>query len=692
MQNLLILIVVGLAVALGACATQLFGQPEIRDVKKDSRFLRRYDKDHPAEFAPRFVDRASWEQRRDFLRHQALVALGLWPMPQKTPLNAVVHGRIDRGDYTIENVFFASMPGHYVTGNLYRPKNDSGKHPAVLCPYGHWPEGRFIWNSDAKIEKELASGAEQTAEGARSPLQARCAMLARMGCVVFHYDLVGYADSHPIEHPLGFTDLDAALRAQSMLGLQTWNSIRAVDFVAGLPDVDSQRLAVTGASGGASQAVALSIVDPRIVAAFPVVMVSMNMQGGCVCENAPLYRVGTNNVELACLFAPKPQGLAAAQDWTHDFESRGLPEMKSIYRLFGASQEIEGKFFPFPHNYNQHSREMMYDFFNRHLHLGWTSPVKEQRFDPVPPKQLSVYDAQHPMPGDAMTAPRLREEMTRASDEQLKALQTARPQEYVDVLLTAMRAMVVDKMPGAGEVEIIESSGALPSPTGEMWRGVISRKGCGERVPCAASFPAQWNGQVVLWASENAVKGDAGVQKLLDRGAAVFVIDLFMSGEFAARREDLPAPSTRAVKVPYAGYDSGYNRTIAANRVHDLLTAIALVRQLDQSRRVCLLASGASGLPTLVARALAGADVDAAAIDLHGFDFDQIHSDQDEAFLPAALKYGGGGAFVQACVSGRTLICDPPSTINTSRVAPCVIVKPRGADRDELINWLLDSQ
>src|SRR5262249_2356638 len=155
----------------------------------------------------------------------------LWPMPEKTPLNPVIHGKIDRDDYTIEKVFFASLPGHYVSGNLYRPKarggNNApgGKHPAVLSPHGHWPNGRFFERNDKEAQEQIAKGAEKTMEGSRYPLQARCAQLARMGCVVFHYDMVGYADSQQIEHRKGFLDAEAELRLQSFMGLQAWNSI-----------------------------------------------------------------------------------------------------------------------------------------------------------------------------------------------------------------------------------------------------------------------------------------------------------------------------------------------------------------------------------------------------------------------------------------------------------------------------------
>src|SRR5579885_937240 len=86
----------------------------------------------------------AWEARRQQVREQILVATGLWPMPEKTPLNPVIHGKIERDGYTIEKVFFASMPGHYVCGNLYRPTTrDSASSPGVLFAHGHWAGGRF---------------------------------------------------------------------------------------------------------------------------------------------------------------------------------------------------------------------------------------------------------------------------------------------------------------------------------------------------------------------------------------------------------------------------------------------------------------------------------------------------------------------------------------------------------------------
>src|SRR5262249_396663 len=200
---------------------------------------------------------------------------------------------------------------------------------------------------------------------ARYPSQAICVGLARLGCVVFHYDMVGFADSTALPHGDGFSDAEAELRLQSLMGLQTWNSIRALDFLLSLPEVDAQRVGVTGHSGGGTQTFMLCAVDDRPTVAFPAVMVSTAMQGGCICENCSYLRQATGNVEIAGLFAPKPLGMTGAHDWTIDIEKKGLPELKTLYKLYGAEDKVMAKCFPqFEHNFNKVSRELMYNWFN----------------------------------------------------------------------------------------------------------------------------------------------------------------------------------------------------------------------------------------------------------------------------------------------------------------------------------------
>ena len=138
---------------------------------------------------------SDWEERKAWVRRQILVAEGLWPMPTKTPLNAVVHGKIERDGYTIEKVYFESAPGFFVTGNLYRPINPKGKVPAVMFAHGHWKDARLSLGDPDKVRTEIASGGERFENGGRSIFQSLCVQLARMGCVVWQWDMLSDSDS-----------------------------------------------------------------------------------------------------------------------------------------------------------------------------------------------------------------------------------------------------------------------------------------------------------------------------------------------------------------------------------------------------------------------------------------------------------------------------------------------------------------
>jgi hypothetical protein len=463
-----------------------------------------------------------------------------------------------------------------------------------------------------------------------------------------------------------------------------------VDFVAGLPDVDADRIAVGGASGGGTATIMLSILEPRIAAAFPAVMVSMNMQGGCVCENAPLYRVMTNNVELATLFAPKPEGMAAANDWTIDFLKRGLPEMKKIWGLFGAEAMVEGQHFEFPHNHNLHSREAQYNFLNKQLRLGWPEPVKEQPFEPVPSKELSVYDEQHPRPADEADATTLRKYMTRTSDEQLAAMT---PDVYEKAVRVALEAMIVDHKPSADEREFVGEAPAIPADGG-AWTGAIGRKGFGERVACKIIQPGNWNKAVVLWAHPDGCKSlstdDPAAKKLLDSGAALIAIDWFEP----APKSSGPATKRGNPNPPYAAYANGYERTVIANRVHDLLTAFGTAQTLSKDGSVSVVAFGDAGPIALLACAVASHHLNRAAIDLNQFDFDRITADNDPMLLPGALKYGGIYGFVPLCKTGSILLCNARQSgrIDLAKATLHVAVDSNSRAPAAMVDWILSEK
>src|SRR2546427_11688755 len=316
------------------------------------------------------ASKAAWEKRAERVRRQILVSQGLSPMPTETPLNPVIHGKIDRGEYTVEKAYFESAPGFFVTGNLYRPKNVTGKVPGVLFAHGHWTDARLSESTDAELRRELADGEERFEQGGRSRFQSMCVQLARMGCVVWQWDMLGNSDSQQLSRDLvhgfkkqrpemnttenwGLFSPQAEAHLMSAMGLQTWNSIRSLDFLLSLPEVDPDRIAITGASGGGTQTLLLAAIDPRVKLSFPAVMVSTAMQGGCTCENACLLRVETGNIEFAALFAPKPLGMNCADDWTRELAVKGFPELKQLYRLLGAPHNVmlaRGEIFK--HNFN----------------------------------------------------------------------------------------------------------------------------------------------------------------------------------------------------------------------------------------------------------------------------------------------------------------------------------------------------
>src|SRR3569833_58009 len=381
----------------------------------DSRLQPLKDLDGYFPFTPP-KSKAEWEKRAEFVRRQILVAEGLWPMTTRTPLNAVIHGKIQLPEYTVEKVYFESAPGFFVTGNLYRPLHPKGKVPAVLLAHGHWQDARLQWETDANLRQEIATGQERFEQGGKSRFQSMCVQLARMGCVVWQWDMLSDSDSVQFPRELihlfakqrpemnttenwGLYSPQAEAHLQSIMGLQPWDSVRSLDFVLGLPEVDPKRIAITGASGGGTQTMLLAAVDPRVTLSFPAVMVSTAMQGGCTCENASLLRVDTGNIEFAGLFAPKPQGMTTANDWTKEMSTKGFPELKQLYALLGAPENVmlnRGEHFP--HNYNAVSRTAFYTWLNRHFHLGFTEPVVERAYEPLTPGQLSVWDAEHPAP------------------------------------------------------------------------------------------------------------------------------------------------------------------------------------------------------------------------------------------------------------------------------------------------------
>lgn len=646
---------------------------------QDSRLkpLRTYNDAYHPWVAP--SDKATWEAARQRYREQLLTAVGLWPMPEAAPLRPVIHGRVDRGDYFVEKVYFESFPGHYVTGNIYRPKDKSGPLPAVLCPHGHWANGRFYDATEDGRKKELESKAEAFQAGAHSPLQARMVHLARMGCLVFHYDMVGYADSTSMEHRTGFGDVKAVLDLQGLMGVQTFNSIRALDFVSSLPDVDASRIGVTGASGGGTQTFILCALDSRPAAAFPAVMVGTAMQGGCVCENASYLRTGLNNITYASMFAPKPLGMSAANDWTLDIETKGLPEMKQIWGLYGAADKVHAKTWPqYGHNYNQPAREMMYAWFNQHLKLGRDDLLAERDFPLMSAQEMAVFGGDHPRPKNELGLEQFKEQWR---NQARTAVAAKWPKSagglaaWKEFLLPAARVMLTDT-PAASEVGPAQALSEKPLDGVQVFQVLLTRKDAGEQIPMTTVASANFAGELVVWVEQGGKSHlldangapSAHVRKLLDAGYAVAGVDPYLTGEFVSA----PATATEyKVDRGFPGYTFGYNRPLISERVRDIVTALVASKKHPLVKKVHVIGRGDAGAWALLARALVGDAVDRCVVDIGGFGFSKITEASDPNMLPGALRYGGLGGLASLAAPAALVVTGTGET-PAAELAPLV--------------------
>ena len=576
-----------------------------------------------------------WEKRKEKLVLRMQVANGLYPMPPKSPLNAVIHGKINRPGFTVEKVYFESVPGFYVTGLLFRPENPKKeKLPAVLNPHGH--RGRLQDYGEKGVLNQIVIGAERFRESGRMPKIARCATLARMGCVAFLYDMIGYADNQQLSYQLahrfakrrpefektenwGLYSAQSEMRLLSIFGLQTWNSIRALDFLESLPDVDSKRIAVTGGSGGGTQTILLGALDDRPIASFPNGMVSSSMQGGCTCENASLLRVGTGNVEMTALFAPKPQGMTAADDWTREMlvKGKGFSELQALYSLYGKSKNVIcPDLTHFKHNYNYVSRAIMYSWFNKHMKLGLPEPVVEEDFKLLSKEEHAVWNESHPEPAGGDNYER----------DLMKQL-AARDRQLVKKLWENGKS---EKMLMAWQTIVGRSFDDSKQHKYQATQEMLINKTTGEEIKWNLPSNIESSDKLIIHLGEiTEEKGTDVIRPIL----------------FRQNRKGL----TEKVANPreFAGYTHGYNHSRFARQVHDLLSIIAY---LDSKHQKTIEIHGGKGFEAqaIVASYLADNSIKKVVVESTDFRFSEIVDYRDPLFLPGAIKYGDLDYLIQS--------------------------------------------
>ena len=649
--------------------------------------------DTPRTF-PKLASKAEWEARRARIRRQVLTSCGLYPLPPKTPLRPKVFGKVVRDGYTIEKVYFQTYPGFYLAGNLYRPypakdySKSANRCPGILVTHGHWQVGRMA-------DTDMGS------------IPARAITFARMGCVAFTYDMVGYNDTRQIPDHYGTqwaADRQHWLWSVSLMGLQTWNSVRALDFISSLPDVDKDRLAITGESGGGTQTMMLGAIDDRLAAVGPCVMVSHSMQGGCLCENSPGLRIEYSNMEIAASAGPKQQIMVGATgDWTKTMMTIEGPGVQSAYDLLGASERLKYVIFPYNHNINKTSREAVYRFFAKVLlHEPDADSFTEPPYKMEPVADLRVFPDDQPLPKDAKTA----DQLTAFLKEQGEArLEKAKPTDQAS--LTAFQKLyrplweqILDVFPNESiPPTVVDLPGRPNSPTDRTLLLPRTVGGPDVLVRLLNPGPGAPKRVVVLLHP----KGIAGfperngahsplVKSLLEKGITVALPELFLQ---PGRNDPAIADARKKAMDKFNAFFTTYNRTDTQERLQDIATVCAYLRASSKPT-ITLAGINEAGMLAMLAAPLA----DRVAADCWHMDLtnDEALLTNDN-FVPGLRRMGDFRTALTLAAPHPTLLFNTGSKFPAADWARDVYAglgapgklktETGGASEAELVEWVL---
>jgi dienelactone hydrolase len=402
------------AIALAACSVvsltsasaQPLGQPD-RDAPGDDMiqaYLAAETTKLEATFTGDIKSLADWQAKRPEYVEQYYYMLGLSPRPEKTPLNATITGTLKGDGYEVDMLHYQSVPQLYVTGNLYRPASvkEGEKLPAVFYVCGHSGRGR---------------------NGNKVAYQSHGIWFARHGYVCLVVDTLQLGEIGATHH--GTYNLQRwwwHSRGYTPAGVEAWNGVRGIDYLVSRPDVDPDRIAVTGISGGGAATFWVAAADERVKVAVPVsgmadlesYVPNRVINGHCDC----MFLYNTYQwpwTRIANLVAPRPMLFINSDKdaiFPMDANDRIINRLERTYSLYGKGGDVDSVVSVGGHAYRQDIRQAAYTFINAHL-KGDARPVTDSERDivteggnpgpyPIPPEKLRVFPQDSDLPADQL--------------------------------------------------------------------------------------------------------------------------------------------------------------------------------------------------------------------------------------------------------------------------------------------------
>lgn len=352
-----------------------------------------------AKFTDDVKSLAEWQSRRPKYLEEYYYSLGISPRAERTPLKPTITGTLKGDGYVVDLLHYQSRPGLYVTGNLYRPAvtKPGEKHPAVFYVCGHFAHRR---------------------DGNKAPYQAHGIWFAKHGYVCLVVDTLQLGEIAAIHH--GTYNLQRwswHSRGYSSAGVEAWNGIRGIDYLVSRDDVDSQRIAVTGISGGGAATFWIAAADERVRVAVPIsgmadleaYVPNRVINGHCDC----MFVYNTFQwpwTRIAALVAPRPLLFINSDNdriFPMDANERISNRLERLYSLYGAGDQFDTVVSVGGHAYRKDIRQATFRFTNSQL-KGASEAITDSEQDlvseenpprkfPIPPAALRVFPGDRPV-------------------------------------------------------------------------------------------------------------------------------------------------------------------------------------------------------------------------------------------------------------------------------------------------------